>query len=48
MFFDGFILVFQDCWIEEIKEEMEGVYFMQYSDDQFNILLVGLIFGDEY
>ena len=37
---DGFTLAPQDRWTDEIKEETEGVYFTQYSDDQPNILLV--------
>ena len=45
---DGFTLAPQDRWTDEIKEETEGVYFSQYSDDQPNILLVGPIPGDEH
>ena len=45
---DGFTLAPQDRWTDEIKEETEGVYFTQYSDDQPNILLVGPIPGDEH
>ena len=45
---DGFTLAPQDRWTDEIKEETEGVYFTQYSDDQPNILLVGPISGDEH
>ena len=45
---DGFTLAPQDRWTDEIKEETEGVYFTQYSDDQPNILLVGPIAGDEH
>ena len=44
---DGFKLAPQDRWTDEIKEETEGVYFSQYSDDQPNILLVGPIPGDQ-
>jgi apocytochrome f len=44
---DGFRLAPQDRWTDEIKEETEGVYFSQYSDDQPNILLVGPIPGDQ-
>ena len=33
---------------DEIREETEGVYFSQYSDDQPNILLVGPIPGDQH
>ena len=45
---DGFTLAPQDRWTEEIKEETEGVFFSQYSDDQPNILLVGPIPGDDH
>jgi len=45
---DGFTLAPQDRWTEEMKEETEGVYFSQYSDDQPNILLVGPIPGDQH
>ena len=44
---DGFTLAPQDRWTAEIKEETEGVYFTQYSDEQPNILLVGPIPGDQ-
>ena len=45
---DGFTLAPQDRWTDEIKEETEGVYFSQYSNDQPNILLVGPIAGDQH
>ena len=45
---DGFTLAPQDRWTDEIKEETEGVFFSQYSDDQPNILLVGPIPGDDH
>lgn len=45
---DGFTLAPQDRWTDEIKEETEGVFFSQYSDEQPNILLVGPIPGDEH
>ena len=45
---DGFTLAPQDRWTDEIKEETEGVYFSQYSDEQSNILLVGPISGDQH
>jgi apocytochrome f len=45
---DGFTLAPQDRWTDEMKEETEGVYFSQYSDDQPNILLVGPIPGDQH
>ncbi|BEV35892.1 apocytochrome f [Synechococcus sp. M16CYN] len=44
---DGFTLAPQDRWTDEIKEETEGVYFTQYSEDKPNILLVGPIPGDQ-
>ena len=44
---DGFTLAPQDRWTDESKEETEGVYFTQYSDEQPNILLVGPIPGDQ-
>ncbi len=45
---DGFTLAPQDRWTDEMKEETEGVYFSQYSEDQPNILLVGPIPGDQH
>jgi len=45
---DGFTLAPQDRWTDEIKEETEGVYFSQYSDEKTNILLVGPISGDQH
>ena len=45
---DGFSLAPQDRWTDEIKEETEGVYFTQYSDDQPNVILVGPIPGDQH
>ena len=45
---DGFTLAPQDRWTDEIKEETEGVYFSQYSDEKSNILLVGPIPGDQH
>ncbi|MEB3159678.1 MAG: apocytochrome f, partial [Synechococcus sp.] len=45
---DGFTLAPQNRWTDEIKEETQGVYFTQYSEDQPNILLVGPIPGDEH
>ena len=45
---DGFTLAPQDRWTDEIKEETEGVYFSQYSEEQSNILLVGPISGDQH
>ena len=44
---DGFKLAPQDRWTDEIKEETQGVYFSQYSEEQDNILLVGPLPGDQ-
>ena len=38
---DGYTLAPQDRLSDELKEETEGIYYTQYSDDQPNILLVG-------
>ena len=44
---EGFKLAPQDRWSDKIKEETQGVYFSQYSEDQENILLVGPLPGDQ-
>ena len=44
---DGFKLAPQERWTDEIKEETQGVYFTQYSEDQENIILVGPLPGDQ-
>tara|TARA_Y100001968_G_scaffold309723_1_gene329851 strand:- start:14750 stop:15682 length:933 start_codon:yes stop_codon:yes gene_type:complete len=44
---EGFKLAPQDRWTEEIKEETQGVYFSQYSDEQENIIIVGPLPGDQ-
>ena len=44
---DGFKLAPQDRWTKEIKEETQGVYFTQYSEEKENIILVGPIPGDQ-
>ena len=44
---DGFKLAPQDRWNENIKEETNGVYFTQYSEDKDNIILVGPLPGDQ-
>ncbi len=44
---DGFKLAPQDRWNEKIKEETQGVYFTQYSEDKDNIILVGPLPGDQ-
>tara|TARA_Y100001968_G_C19394228_1_gene737299 strand:- start:85 stop:1047 length:963 start_codon:yes stop_codon:yes gene_type:complete len=44
---DGFKLAPQDRWNDKIKEETQGVYFTQYSENQENIILVGPLPGDQ-
>tara|TARA_Y100001968_G_scaffold314963_1_gene340991 strand:+ start:9894 stop:10826 length:933 start_codon:yes stop_codon:yes gene_type:complete len=44
---DGFKLAPQDRWDENIKEETQGVYFSQYSEDKENIIIVGPLPGDQ-
>ena len=44
---DGFKLAPQERWTEEIKEETQGVYFTQYSEDKENIIIVGPLPGDQ-
>ncbi len=43
---EGFKLAPQERWTEEIKEETEGVYFSNYSDEKDNIIIVGPLPGD--
>ena len=43
---DGFKLAPQERWTDEIKEETEGVYFTNYSEDKDNIIIVGPLPGD--
>jgi apocytochrome f len=45
---DGYTLAPQDRLSDELKEEIEGVYYTQYSDSQPNILLVGPLPGDDH
>ena len=42
----GFKLAPQERWTDEIKEETEGVYFTNYSEEKDNIILVGPLPGD--
>ncbi len=44
---DGFKLAPQDRWTDDIKEETQGVYFSQYSEEKENIILVGPLPGDQ-
>ena len=43
---DGFKLAPQDRWTEEIREETEGVFFSNYSEEKDNIIIVGPLPGD--
>ncbi len=43
---DGFKLAPQERWTDEIKEETEGVYYTNYSEDKDNIIIVGPLSGD--
>ncbi|OUW29830.1 MAG: apocytochrome f [Synechococcus sp. TMED169] len=45
---DGYTLAPQERLSDELKEETEGIYYTQYSDDQPNILLVGPLPGDDH
>ena len=45
---DGFRLAPPDRLTPELKEETEGVFVTQYSEDQPNILLVGPLPGDDH
>jgi len=44
---EGFKLAPQDRWSDDIKEETQGVYFTQYSEEKDNIILVGPLPGDQ-
>ena len=43
---DGFKLAPQERWTDEIREETEGVYFSNYSEEKDNIIIVGPLPGD--
>jgi len=43
---EGFKLAPQERWTDEIKEETDGVYFSNYSDEKENIIIVGPLPGD--
>jgi len=43
---DGFKLAPQERWTDEIKQETEGVYFTNYSEEKDNIIIVGPLPGD--
>ena len=43
---DGFKLAPQERWTDEIREETEGVYFTNYSEEKDNIIIVGPLPGD--
>ncbi len=44
---DGFKLAPQDRWSDSIKEETQGVYYTQYSEERDDIILVGPLPGDQ-
>ncbi len=43
---EGFKLAPQERWTQEIRDETEGVYFTNYSEDKENIIIVGPLPGD--
>ena len=43
---DGFKLAPQERWTDEIREETQGVYFTNYSEEKDNIIIVGPLPGD--
>jgi apocytochrome f len=45
---EGFKVAPEDRMTEEMKEEVGGVYFQPYSEDQENVLLVGPLPGEQY
>ncbi|MBR8832672.1 MAG: apocytochrome f [Stigonema ocellatum SAG 48.90 = DSM 106950] len=45
---EGFKIAPEDRIPEEIKEEVEGVYYQSYSEDKENIVLVGPLPGEQY
>ena len=44
---DGFKLAPQERWTDDIKEETQGVFFTQYSEEKENIIVVGPLPGDQ-
>jgi apocytochrome f len=45
---DGFKIAPADRIPEEMKEEIEGVYYQQYREDQENVIIVGPLPGDQH
>lgn len=45
---DGFTIAPPDRISEELKEEVGNTYFLPYSEDQQNIILVGPVPGEQY
>ncbi|MEA5509326.1 apocytochrome f [Crocosphaera sp. UHCC 0190] len=45
---DGFKIAPPDRIPEEMKEEVEGLYFQPYREDQENVVIVGPLPGDQY
>lgn len=45
---EGFKIAPEDRIPEELKEEVEGLYFQPYSQDQENIVIIGPLPGEQY
>ncbi|MEA5535024.1 cytochrome f [Crocosphaera sp. XPORK-15E] len=45
---DGFKIAPPDRIPDEMKEEVEGLYFQPYREDQENVVIVGPLPGDQY
>lgn len=45
---EGFKIAPEDRLTDEMKEETEGVFYQNYSEDQENVVLVGPLPGEEY
>ena len=45
---EGFHLAPEDRISEELKEEMEGIYYSTYNDSSDNVILVGPLPGDQH
>jgi apocytochrome f len=45
---EGFKIAPEDRIPEELKEEVEGLYFQPYSPDQENVVIIGPLPGEQY
>lgn len=45
---EGFKIAPEDRIPEELKEEVEGLYFQPYSEDQENVVIIGPLPGEQY